>query len=236
MRSWLDFWNSDNPIYVNERHRAVHYRQLAEEIAAILPEGRPRVLDFGCGDASSAHIIADRTGELLLCDGAERVRARLASRFAGHPRIGVVAPEDIAELADESLDIVVANSVVQYMTRPELDAFLALAHAKLQPFGCLLLGDIVPPAVGPLTDAAALLRLGWQNGFAAAATVGLARTFFSPYRATRATLGLLHLDEREVRETLTRAGYASERQPRNLGHNQARMTFAAMKCRPAVTV
>jgi SAM-dependent methyltransferase len=235
MQSWLDFWNGDNSIYVSERHRAEHYRRLAEEIAAILPEGRPRVLDFGCGDASSADLVAERTGRLLLCDGAERVRERLATRFADHPRIVVLAPEEIAALDDESLDLVIANSVVQYMTRPELDAFLALAHAKLQPFGCLLLGDIVPPTVGPLTDATALLRLGWQSGFLAAATVGLARTFFSNYRTTRATLGLLHLDEREVRETLTRAGYASERQPRNLGHNQARMTFAAMKCRPAAT-
>ncbi|MEW5964505.1 MAG: class I SAM-dependent methyltransferase [Pseudomonadota bacterium] len=235
MVSWLDFWNSDNPIYVNERHRAVHYRQLAEEIASILLDGAPRVLDFGCGDALSADIVADRAGRLLLCDGAERVRARLATRFAGHPRIAVVSPDDVATLPDASLDLVVANSVVQYMTRPELDAFLALAHAKLQPYGCLLLGDIVPPSVGPATDATALLRLGWQNGFLAAATVGLARTFFSSYRATRATLGLLHLDERELSEMLTRAGYASERQPRNLGHNQARMTFAAMKCRPAAT-
>lgn len=233
MASWLDFWNADNSIYVSERHRAVHYRQLAEEIAAILPEGRPRVLDFGCGDALCADIVAERAGALLLCDGAERVRERLALRFADNPRIAVIAPEDIAALADESLDLVVANSVVQYMAREDLDAFLALLHAKLHSFGCLLLGDIVPPSVGPLTDATALLRLGWQNGFLAAATVGLARTYFSSYRATRAALGLLHLDASEVSELLTRAGYASERQPRNLGHNQARMTFAAMKCRPA---
>lgn len=233
MRNWLDFWNTDNTVYVSERHRAVHYRQLAEEIAAILPEGGRRVLDFGCGDALSADVVADQAGELLLCDGAGRVRARLASRFAGNPRIRVIAPESIESLADESLDLVVANSVVQYMTRPELDAFLELVHTKLQPFGCLLLGDIVPPNVGPLTDATALLRLGWQNGFAGAAAIGLVRTFFSSYRTTRASLGLLHLEPSEVSDLLARAGYASERQPRNLGHNQARMTFAAMKCRPA---
>ena len=233
MASWLDFWNSDNPIYVSERHRAVHYRQLAQEIAAILPDGRPRVLDFGCGDALSADIVADRCARLVLCDGAERVRERLAARFAGHSRISVMSPDAVAKLPDESLDLVIANSVVQYMTPTELEHLLALFHSKLSSMGCLLLGDIVPRSVGPLVDAGALLRLRWQNGFLAAASVGLARTLFSSYRVTRAKLGLLQLDESQVRELLRHAGYASERQPRNLGHNQARMTFAAMKCRPA---
>jgi hypothetical protein len=28
---WISFWNSDHPIYVNARHRDVHYRGIAEE-------------------------------------------------------------------------------------------------------------------------------------------------------------------------------------------------------------
>ena len=34
MRDWLSFWNSPNRIYVNERHRDVHYRNIALHIRA----------------------------------------------------------------------------------------------------------------------------------------------------------------------------------------------------------
>ncbi|HEX2215858.1 MAG TPA: hypothetical protein VHG27_04070, partial [Xanthobacteraceae bacterium] len=33
MRAWIAFWNSENSIYVNARHRDVHYRLIAEHIA-----------------------------------------------------------------------------------------------------------------------------------------------------------------------------------------------------------
>ena len=45
--SWRDFWDRDNPIYVNDRHKARHYAGLAREIVALVPHpadhGRRRV-------------------------------------------------------------------------------------------------------------------------------------------------------------------------------------------------
>lgn len=233
MASWLEFWNSDNTIYVNARHRQVHYRLLAQEIASLLPDGGARVLDFGSGDALSADLIADAGGSLTLYDGAESVRRRLESAFAGDARVTVLSPAELTGLPDGSFDVVFANSVVQYMNRDELACTLALLHAKLSDDGCLILGDVIPPSVGPLTDAAALLRFAWRSGFFVAALTGLVRTAFSDYRSLRGELGLLRFEEEEICEVLRRAGFAARRQPRNLGHNQARMTIAAMKCRPA---
>ena len=30
---WRDFWNRDNPIYVNERHKVLHYDRIARGIS-----------------------------------------------------------------------------------------------------------------------------------------------------------------------------------------------------------
>src|SRR5215472_1549696 len=86
---WLSFWGRPNSIYVSSRHKDVHYRLIAEQIAALVPAPNARVLDYGCGEALHADIVAASAGELLLSDGAPRVRADLAARFAGHAKMRV---------------------------------------------------------------------------------------------------------------------------------------------------
>jgi hypothetical protein len=86
---------------------------------------------------------------------------------------------------------------------------------------------VVPPCVSPLTDAAALLRLGQAHGFLAAAMLGLARTAFSDYRRLRGSIGLSLYDEAAMAAKLAGAGYTSTRANHNIGHNPARMTFVA---------
>src|SRR5579871_506010 len=71
--SWLAFWDSPHSIYVNARHKDVHYRVIAQAIAALVPLPHARVLDYGSGEALHAGIVADTAGELLLCEGAPGV-------------------------------------------------------------------------------------------------------------------------------------------------------------------
>jgi hypothetical protein len=35
--AWVAFWNGSHSIYVNGRHKDVHYRLIAEAIAALVP-------------------------------------------------------------------------------------------------------------------------------------------------------------------------------------------------------
>ena len=74
---------------------------------------------------------------------------------------------------------------------------------------------------------AALLRYALANGFFFAALVGVARTATSSYRSLRAGLGIAQYSEAEFLALLAAAGYAAERLPRNMEHNQTRMTFIA---------
>ena len=79
---WLAFWDSPHSIYVNARHKDVHYRLIAKEIAALVPEPQARVLDYGSGEALHADIVAAAAGELLLCEAAPGMRDGLQRRFA----------------------------------------------------------------------------------------------------------------------------------------------------------
>ena len=223
---WREFWNRDTTIYVNARHRAVHYDTLACEIAVHVTPGAV-VLDFGCGEALSADRVASRASRLYLCDSSELVRGRLAARFAAHANVTVLAPEALEGVPVRSVDLAIVNSVLQYLSRPECEALLARLRGLLAPGGRVLVADVIPPGVSPATDALALLRFASRHGFLGAALAGLVRTFFSDYRATRARLGLTHYTEVEMLALLDRAGFDAARQRPNLGHNQARLAFFA---------
>ena len=227
MTTWREFWDSAHSIYVSERHKDVHYRDVAEQLAAFVPGPEARVLDHGSGEAIHADLVAARARELLLCDSAASVRASIAARFAGNPKIRMVGPEDVARLPDASLDLVFANSLVQYLTAAELDRLLALWKRLLGPSGTLIVADVIPPHVGAVSDGIALLRYAAANGFLFDALVGLTRTALSRYIRLRNQLGIARYSEPEFLEKLRAAGFAAERLPKNVEHNPARMTFRA---------
>ncbi len=228
--SWLAFWDTPHPIYVNARHKDVHYRLIAEEIARLVPGAGARMLDYGSGEALHADIVAAAAGELLLCEGAPRLRAALAARFAGNAKIRVLAPEDLPKLADRSLDLIVLHSVAQYLTPDEANTLFALFRRLLTRDGSLLVSDIIAPDVPARTDALALVRFGAANGFLLAALGGLVRARLSNYWRLRTQFGLTRYTAPAMLEKLAAAGFTARRLPKNIGHNQARMAFLA---RPA---
>ena len=235
MPSWREFWDSAHSIYVSERHKDVHYRDVAEQLAAFVPTPDARVLDHGSGEAVHADLVAARARELILCDAAASVRASIAARFAGNATIKVIAPEDLERLRDESLDLVFANSMVQYLTAGELDHVLALWRRLLAPGGILIVADVIPPHVGAASDGFALLRYAAANGFLLDAIAGLTRTALSGYRRLRSELGIARYSETDFLTKLRRAGFSAERLPENVEHNPARMTFRAQLTLPEVS-
>ncbi|HXX03836.1 MAG TPA: class I SAM-dependent methyltransferase [Xanthobacteraceae bacterium] len=224
---WIAFWNGPNSIYVNARHKDAHYRLLAEEIAALVRGEDARVLDYGCGEALHADRVAAAAGEILLCEAASAVREGLQKRFADNPRIRIVAPHDVARLPDRCLDLIVMHSVVQYLTPAGTGALFVLFHRLLRPEGLLVISDVIQPKVAAAADALALLQFAKANGFFFASLWGLTRTLLSDYWRLRSRLGLTRYTQAAMIEKLDAAGFAGERAPKNIGHNQRRMTFHA---------
>ncbi len=226
--SWLRFWDRPHSIYVNERHLVVHCQHIADEIVSVLPKRDGlQVLDFGCGEALSAHRVAAYCERLYLYDGAPSVRARVAERFAKVPNITVLDDAGVAALPAGSLDVVVCFSVIQYVPRAEMPALLQRWRRLLKPDGQAIIADVIPPEAGMVDDVKSLLSSAWRYGFLIAALGGLAATLFSDYRRLRHELGFAIYSDAEIRSLLEGAGFRVERLPRNLGFHPVRRTYIA---------
>lgn len=226
--SWRDFWNGEHSIYVSPRHKTLHYRQIARDIVAHIPAPDSVVLDVGCGEALSADLVAAACAKLYLCEAAPSVRERLRAMFGGLGHVAVVSPEEVEALAEDSLDLVVANSLIQYLGCEELAALLSLWREKLKTGGKLVVADVIPPDISPLTDASQLLAFAWRGGFLGAALAGLVRTAFSDYRKLRAQYGLSTYRAEEIAALIAQAGFEDVTPAKNFGHNPHRMTFVAL--------
>ena len=93
MGDWIAFSESQQSISVDARRRYVHYRTMAQDIRAHVPAGTS-VLDFGCGEALHAGIVAAPARRLILCEAAPKVRTALVERHRGHP-VEVRSPEEV---------------------------------------------------------------------------------------------------------------------------------------------
>jgi hypothetical protein len=229
MKDWVAYYDSNHSIYVNDRHRDVHYARLAEAFARYVPGGAACVLDYGCGEALHAGRVAAAAGKLMLAEAGPSVRGRLIERFRDNPKIAVVSAGEVPALPPQSLDMAILHSVSQYLTVEELGRTAVMFHGLLKPGGLLLVGDVIPPDASMIADILALLRFGWKDGFFGAAAVGLVRTFFSDYRRLRSQIGLTRYTEAEMSARLVASGFVVTRAADNLGHLTTRMTFLARK-------
>jgi ubiquinone/menaquinone biosynthesis C-methylase UbiE len=227
MDEWIDYYDSTHTIYASKLHRDLHFQLIARDIIGYISSPDAVVLDYACGEALSAAKVADACGKLYLAEPAPGVRGRLIARFAPNTRIRVRSLDDLRKMTEKSVDLVVMNSVAQYMTPQELDAAFATIYRLLKSGGRLVVGDVLRPEIGMLRDVFALLRFAARNGFLRDALLGLVSTALSDYRQLRSRVGLQRYSEDEIISKLARAGFTASRAPFNIGHNQYRMTFVA---------
>ena len=226
MDEWIDYYDSTHTIYASKLHRDLHFQIIARDIISYISSPNAVVLDYACGEALSAAKVADACAKLYLAEPAPGVRGRLIARFAPNTRIRVRSLDDLRKM-DEAVDLVIMNSVAQYMTPEELDSAFAVVRRLLKPSGRLVLGDILRPDVGMARDVLALLKFARTHGFLKDALYGLASTALSDYRQLRTRVGLQRYGENEMIEKLARAGFSAARAQQNIGHNPWRMTFVA---------
>lgn len=227
MDDWIDYYDSTHTIYASRHHRDLHFELIARDIIGYISSPEAVVLDYSCGEALSAAKVAEACGQLILAEPAPGVRGRLIARFAPNTKIRVRSLDDVRKMAEKTVDLVVMNSVAQYMTAAELDAAFAVIKRLLKPGGRLILGDILRPEVGMPRDVFALLRFAAKHGFLKDALIGLVSTALSDYRQLRAKVGLQRYSEAQMIAKLSAAGFSASRAHFNIGHNPWRMTFVA---------
>lgn len=227
MNDWIDYYDSTHTIYASKLHRDVHFEIVAADIIRYIPSPDAVVLDYACGEALSATKVADACGKLILAEPAPGVRGRLIDRFAPITKIRVRSLDDLRNMEAGSVDLAIMNSVAQYMSPQELDTAFQVVRRLLTPAGRLVLGDVLRPDAGTISDVTALLRLGARHGFLVDALFGLVRTALSDYRQVRSKVGLTRYSEADILRKAAAAGLSATRESINIGHNQTRMTFVA---------
>jgi ubiquinone/menaquinone biosynthesis C-methylase UbiE len=226
IKSWLDYWNRPNGIFVNDRHKRAHYRVLLANIQPFLPRcAGGSLLDWGCGEAVGAELMAIECERVYLHDPASTVRAGLWQRYKDHPRITVL--DDLKQLSDSSQDLILINSVVQYLSRAELSATLRDLRRLLKPEGMFLIGDVITPRTPLWRHAVVFLRFGYREGFFLAALIGLVRNFLPSYTSLKRKQGLSAYSEADLLRILEGAGLRGERLPRNIAVSHIRATYRA---------
>jgi SAM-dependent methyltransferase len=230
MKSWLDFWNAPNAIYAGDRHRQVHSLEVLAGVRRFVPAGGGAVvLDWGCGDAVAAAELAQSCRMLLLFEPAQTTRGRLVASYNGHPKIEVLDEAKLGAVAPGSVDLIVVNSVVQYLDRQQFADALRLFRRLLKSDGKLLLGDIIEPDTPLLRHVITFLRFAWQNGFFLAGLVSLARNVTSPYCQLRRSAGYACYRVAGMLAVLEDNGFVGERLPSNIAVSQLRCSYLARK-------
>jgi SAM-dependent methyltransferase len=227
LRTWRDFWNTEHKIYVSSRHKKVHYEAIARDVLELLPQNRPRILlDFGCGDALCAPAFVAEGLEVLLYDPIPFVQERIEKSFANKINIKVLA-DRVENIQSNSVDVVLINSVLQYISKNEFESLLSLFKKIMKADGLLIIADVVPDDMSVLQDVISLMRSAWRHHFIFSAVRGLIATFFSDYHSICRNQGFATYAEKEMLEILSRHNFAAERKQNNVGLTSHRMTFCA---------
>lgn len=227
--NWADFWNGRHSIYVSGRHKDQHYQHIARDITSYITSPSSHVLDYGCGEALYADLVASKCGLLFLFDTAPKIQEKLRLRFSRNENIVILSTIALHEMLDAELDMVVVNSVLQYIPREEFEHLLTYWHAKMKVGSRLIIADVIPNGEHTVSDVRALLRFAWNGSFFFAALCGLAHTYFSSYRILRQKIGLTQYTPEYILKLLAVHGFKGERALKNIGYNPERMTFLAVR-------
>ncbi len=115
-------------------------------ICAHLPDGRPRVLDVGCGNGALLAALADRIGESAGVDASREMLALAAKRSASHPHLSF-AHVDGPELPFEAarFDVVISLMSFRYL---DWDPMLGEMRRVLAPSGRIRGVDMADKPIG----------------------------------------------------------------------------------------
>jgi SAM-dependent methyltransferase len=185
---------------------------------------RARVLDFGCGFGYVAELLAPSVGELFLWDASANMRRRARVNVARHQNIRLLDLSDPKCLPDElKFELILVNSVVQYMTFDEFSTWLLRWRNMLGPAGRIVISDLIPPDYPALRDFVDLLKLSARRGFLLRA-MWQAFSEIWRYWGVRRVRPLSRVGREDLSEEAKRAGLTVRYLPANLTHFKKRVT------------
>lgn len=216
---WLTYWN-DLPagrlLFAPEA--AEYVRNLRD---AIPFTSSARVLDFGCGYGGPASLLAPHVGTLFFFDAVPSMMAAATENLKPFPN---ARPWD----GVGPVDVILVNSVAQYLRPGELADRVREWADVLTPGGLLVLSDLTPPGHSSLSDMWSLFRFSVQRGYILRAVWNtLAER--QRYAMAGKERPLTHYTDAEIERTAAEAGLGCRYLTRNLTHFRDRRTAVLTK-------
>lgn len=219
--TWSEFWESAGHLHIHE----VEARDYVTRLRAVAPLRKSdHVLDFGCGFGHVVELLAPCVAGVGYWDAASRMRRATQERVAP---LGTVEPVDLGgpgpDAAICAFDLVLANSVVQYMAAAELAGWLHRWRSLLAPGGVIVLSDIPVPGASAAGELVGMLRFAARHGFLLTAVEdGLqeARGYFS----SRVRADLLRWTPEDFVAMAAGCGLTARVLPANLTHRTGRFS------------
>jgi SAM-dependent methyltransferase len=160
---WDSYWeklNSESWLYREQSELYV------EKLASAVPlHAGMHILDFGCGFGFTAEFLVDHVADVWIWDSSANMRRRALERLAGRDNCHLLDLSNAGGAVDGPFfDLILVNSVVQYMSTKEFAGWLTDWRRRLAPNGRVLVSDLIPPDLGSVPDVLDLLRLGRRKG------------------------------------------------------------------------
>jgi cyclopropane fatty-acyl-phospholipid synthase-like methyltransferase len=224
---WVEYFDS---LRQNSALYGLQSAAYVASLTAALPL-RPsdRVLDFGCGFGLVASHLAPYVGEIWLWDPAPNMRAaaRRNTAHLSNVKICDLPPVEHAgarrTIPLPRVDVILVNSVVQYMSLAELGAWLERWRTLLVPDGTLVLSDLIATDHSDVADTLDLLMFGARHR-TPIRTISQAIGGVLRYVRMRHARSLTRLDPGELARLSAVAGFSSGALPNNLTHLRHRWT------------
>jgi cyclopropane fatty-acyl-phospholipid synthase-like methyltransferase len=188
-----------------------------------------RLLDLGCGPGLVAGLVAPLVDELWWWDPSPNMRELAARATNDRPNAhlcdlgGAGAGSMDARIPGAPFDMIIVNSVVQYMTPSELDGWLHRWPDILTEGGRIVLSDLIDPDQRPTADISDLIRFAVRQRSPIRAfreSLGDVRA----YRSTSRKVPLTRVGPDELARRASEGGLEMDVLPRNLTHLGHRWT------------
>lgn len=221
--SWEFYWEelSDRRCQLFRKQAREYVRRLE---CALPLQTQSRVLDFGCGFGFVAELLADRVAEVFLWDTAANMRQYAAANVSGRDNIRFIDLSDLEVLPPNlHFDLVLVNSVVQYMTIDQFAFCIGQWRSMLAPGGCIVVSDLIPPDYRSAWDIVDLFKFSLAHGL-------LMRSIWQGmgevkrHRKISRTYRLCRIGREELDRRGKAAGLVVSYLPSNLTHLTRRLT------------
>lgn len=219
--SWTQFYDSLNPAMKLWEHEAAEYTRNLDTMQLDLK--KMKILDFGCGCGLIAESMAVRARCVDYWDLSKTMleAAQKRLRKHGNTRFIDLSKRDLESFSKE-YDLILVNSVIQYMSFEEFEQWLLNWSRMLAMNGMLVISDIMTPETPQWTEKLDILKFWLRSGCMKYSYQMI--PFMMRYYRTIRDGQYLRLTKNQIARSAEKARYSVRYAQKNMTHFQNRLT------------